>query len=50
MGKKRNGWFAGGLAALALLAAAPSQAQSGHPADRWEYALEAGYLAKVRNN
>jgi lipid A 3-O-deacylase len=50
MGKKRNGWFAGGLAALAFLAAAPSQAQSVHPADRWEYALEAGYLAKVKNN
>lgn len=50
MRKKRNGWFAGGLAALALFVAAPAQAQSVHPADRWEFGLEGGYLAKVKNN
>ena len=27
-----------------------ARAQSPHPADRWEFAVEAGYLAKVRNN
>jgi len=43
-------WIAGGGLALALLAAMPARAQAPHPADRWEFALEAGYLAKVRNN
>lgn len=38
---------------LALAATGGAWAQAApaaHPADRWEYALEAGYLAKVRNN
>ena len=35
---------------LALAAAGSASAQAPHPADQWEYALEAGYLAKVRNN
>jgi len=43
-------WIAGCGLALALLAATPVRAQALHPADRWEFALEAGYLAKVRNN
>ena len=43
-------WSASGGLALALLAALPAVAQTPHPADRWEFALEAGYLAKVRNN
>ena len=50
MRKKCNGRLAAGLAVLACLVAVPAQAQAMHPADRWEYALEAGYLAKVRNN
>jgi hypothetical protein len=43
-------WIRGGVLAVSLLAAAQAQAQSAHPADRWEFALEAGYLAKIRNN
>ena len=35
---------------LALAAVGGARAQAPHPADRWEYALEAGYLAKVKNN
>ena len=35
--------------ALALLGAA-LQVQAQHPADRWEFAVEAGHLRKVRNN
>lgn len=50
MTKKPNRWLAASLAALGLFAAAPAQAQAVHPADRWEYALEAGYLAKVKHN
>lgn len=52
MDKKRTRRLAGGFAALAFTfaAAAPVLAQAAHPADRWEYALETGYLAKVRNN
>jgi lipid A 3-O-deacylase len=42
--------MAAGAAALALLAGAPASAQAVHPADRWEFAVEAGYLAKVKNN
>ena len=33
------------ITALPLLAVAQD-----HPADHWEFAVEAGYLAKVRNN
>ena len=47
MGK---GWIVPGAFVVALLAGAPARAQSPHPADRWEFAVEAGYLAKVRNN
>ncbi|GAB3542879.1 hypothetical protein GCM10027343_15610 [Noviherbaspirillum agri] len=46
----RTRWIAGGAVALALFAGAQAHAQALHPADRWEFALEAGYLAKVRNN
>ena len=42
--------IAGGVLALAVLAGTQAQAQAVHPADRWEFAVEAGYLAKVRNN
>lgn len=35
---------------LALAATGGARAQAEHPAERWEYAVEAGYLAKVRNN
>lgn len=43
-------WTAGCALALALLAAAPARAQATHPTDRWEFATELGYLAKIRNN
>jgi hypothetical protein len=36
--------------ALAMLAAVRAQAQPMHPADRWEFAVEAGYLGKVKSN
>ena len=39
-----------GAAALALLACVQARAQVPHPADSWEFALEAGYLTKIRNN
>jgi lipid A 3-O-deacylase len=40
-----------GLAALSVVAAsAHAQAPAPHPADRWEFAVEAGYLRKVKNN
>lgn len=38
------------LFVLAVAAATGARAQAPHPADRWEFALEAGYLAKVRDN
>lgn len=49
---KGKRWIAPACCVLALAAvpAARAQAQVPHPADRWEFALEAGYLAKVRNN
>ncbi|MEJ5988649.1 acyloxyacyl hydrolase [Ramlibacter sp. PS3R-8] len=48
---KGNRWnIAAATFALALAATGAARAQAPHPADRWEYALEAGYLAKVRNN
>jgi lipid A 3-O-deacylase len=47
---KGKGWIVRGAFVVALLAGAPARAQSPHPADRWEFAVEAGYLAKVRNN
>jgi lipid A 3-O-deacylase len=43
-------WIACGAAALSLFASVHARAQAPHPADRWEFALETGYLAKVRNN
>jgi lipid A 3-O-deacylase len=43
-------WISRGVLALALLAGAQARAQAPHPADRWEFAVEAGYLAKIRNN
>ena len=43
-------WIAPACCVLALAAAPAARAQVPHPADRWEFALEAGYLAKVRNN
>lgn len=46
----RTRWISWGAFALALLAGAQARAQALHPADRWEFALETGYLAKVRNN
>ena len=45
-----RGGIAAGAFALAMLAGMPARAQAVHPADRWEYAIEAGYLAKVKNN
>jgi hypothetical protein len=39
-----------GALALALLGAPHARAQGQHPADAWEFGVEAGYLAKVRNN
>jgi lipid A 3-O-deacylase len=47
---KGKGWIVRGAFVVALLAGAPARAQSPHPADRWEFAVEAGYLTKVRNN
>lgn len=44
---RRIAW---GALALALFAGTPARAQAPHPADRWEFALETGYLAKIRNN
>lgn len=41
-------WFAG--LALALLAHPPALHAETHPADRWELALELGYLEKVKEN
>jgi lipid A 3-O-deacylase len=43
-------WLAYGAFALASLAAPQVRAQATHPADAWEFGVEAGYLAKVRNN
>ena len=43
-------WLACGAVALASFAAPPANAQAAHPADSWEFGVEAGYLAKVRNN
>ena len=43
-------WIAGAALALPLFAGTQAQAQALHPADRWEFALETGYLTKVRNN
>lgn len=44
-----------GLLAVAAVvtpaqAQAQAQAQAPHPSDRWEFALEVGYLRKVKNN
>src|SRR5205085_3155285 len=50
MKSKGNRSLAACACVLAVLAAAPARAQSLHPADRWEFALEAGYLTKVKNN
>ena len=48
---KGRRWIAPAAWVLALAAGAgTARAQAPHPADRWEFALEAGYLAKVRNN
>jgi lipid A 3-O-deacylase len=47
---KGKRWIAPAWLMLALAAAPAARAQAPHPADRWEFALEAGYLAKVRNN
>ena len=47
---KGKRWTVPGAFVVALLAAAPARAQAPHPADRWEFAVEAGSLAKVRNN
>ena len=33
-----------------LLASGAAQAQAQHPADNWEFGVEAGYLTKVRHN
>jgi hypothetical protein len=38
------------LLALALLPHSPDVRAEAHPADRWEVALEAGYLEKVKEN
>jgi lipid A 3-O-deacylase len=43
-------WLACGAFALASLVPATAGAQAAHPADAWEFGVEAGYLAKVRNN
>lgn len=47
--RKKQSIVAGACCALALLAGS-ARAQGLHPADRWEYAVEAGYAAKIRNN
>lgn len=47
---KPSGWIGAGAIALAMLGAPTAQAQSVHPADRWEYAIEGGYLTKVKHN
>lgn len=47
---KGKRWIAPACCVLALAAVPAARAQVPHPADRWEFALEAGYLAKVRNN
>ena len=47
---KGKRWIAPACCVLALAAAPVARAQVPHPADCWEFALEAGYLAKVRNN
>ncbi|MBL0418886.1 acyloxyacyl hydrolase [Ramlibacter sp. AW1] len=39
-----------GAAALAAQAQAQVQTRSPHPADHWEFAVESGWLAKVRDN
>lgn len=43
-------WIARGLLALGALTPLAACAQAPHPADRWEFAVEAGSLRKVRNN
>jgi hypothetical protein len=45
----RHRCIACGLLALGALAGS-AHAQAPHPADRWEFAVEAGYLRKVKNN
>jgi hypothetical protein len=47
---KSTRWKIVAATSLALAAAGGARAQAPHPADRWEFAVEAGYLAKVRNN
>ena len=47
---KGKRWIVPGALVLGLLAGAPARAQAPHPAERWEFAVEAGYLAKVRHN
>lgn len=47
---KWSRWIACTLAVLGLGAALTARAQAPHPADRWEFAVEGGYLAKVRNS
>jgi hypothetical protein len=50
MTTRSSRWLAGAGLALATIAATPAHAQSVHPADRWEYAIEAGYTGKVKDN
>ena len=38
------------LSSLLALALAAAGAQAQHPADRWEFAVESGYLKKIKNN
>jgi hypothetical protein len=49
---KTAAWLRRAAAALALLGATHAQAQGQglHPTDQWEFGVEAGYLAKVKNN
>lgn len=50
MKAKKADWLACGSLALAVFLGTHAHAQDIHPADAWEFGVEAGYLAKVRNN
>ncbi|HYE40093.1 MAG TPA: hypothetical protein VEB23_09195, partial [Ramlibacter sp.] len=50
MKMKAAAWLQAGALALGLLAGPQAMAQAAHPADHWEFGVETGYLAKIRNN
>jgi hypothetical protein len=49
---KTAAWLGRAAVAVAMVGAAQAQAQGQglHPADQWEFAVEAGYLGKVKSN